>query len=134
MRNRRFSAAAKPAPDAPLEVAKPSPLAAFVDMLHGMDANRAMLAGNQNDMWPGCITFLDDLRMMLHERMVVGIRTQWLRRVATPVWMAHRHLTEVFQHPDEKKRALEAIEILRQCQDIHVRETCIGWIQETHHV
>lgn len=129
MRNKRIGP-----PAAPLEVAKPSPLAAFVDALTGIDANRTMLAGLQDSAWPGCITFLDDLRMMLHEKMVFGIRTQWLRRVAIPVWMAHRHITEVFQHPDEAKRALEAIEILRQCQDVHVRETCINWIQETHHV
>lgn len=131
MRNNRIRPVAT---EAPLVVAKPSPLAAFTDMLASMDANRTMLAGLQNDAWPGCITFLDDLRMMLHERLVVGVRTQWLRRVATPVLMAHRHITEVFQHPDEAKRALETIEILRQCQDVHVRESCIDWVRESFHV
>jgi hypothetical protein len=131
MRNKRFGAPAQPAE--PLHVSKPSPLAAFVDALASIDANRTMLGGLASE-WAGCTTFLEDLRMMLHERLVVGIRTQWIRRTATPVWMAHRHLTEVFQHPDEQARAREAIEILRQCQDVHVRETCINWIRETHHV
>jgi hypothetical protein len=134
MRNNRIG---RP-PAAMPEVAKPSPLAGFVDWLHSTDAQRAMLAdfGHINDKMAGgaWLTFLEDLHMMLHERLVVGIRSPWLRRVATPVLMAHRHITEAFQHPDEPKRALETIEILRQCQDDHVRDACITWVRESFHV
>lgn len=133
MRNARIGRGAAVTETPGLEVAKPSPLAAFVDVLHGLAANRKMFAG-----FPGAVcnmtTCLEDLNMMLHERLVPGLRTPWVRRVALPVWAAHRTLDERFQQPDEAGRAKKAIEILTQCTDEEVRNTCTAWIRETYHV
>lgn len=61
----------------------------------------------------------EDLEMLTKERVVVGLRNQWARRVATPMWQAHR----AFSAKEERTTALTAMEIIRQCQDVALRQS-----------
>lgn len=115
---------------------KPSPLAAFVTAITGMADARKLIGGAAS--WldhgpdPRWSVMLDDLEMMLHERVIIGLRSPWVRRVAVPVFQAYRALHA--REGDDKDRARHAIEILGQCTDCNVQAECRNWIREKYHV
>jgi hypothetical protein len=112
----------------------PSPLDTFVATVTAMAEQRAMLAG----MITGVLApdtpwkpTLDDLEMMVHENVIIGLRSRWVRRVAVPVFQARRALQA---KGEPKDNAAKAMEILDQCTDELVKVTCMRWIVATYHI
>lgn len=54
-------------------------------------------------------TFSEDCRLYLYDKMTIGLRSQWLRRVALPVINACRHVDQTGEIP-------AALEIAAQCE------------------
>lgn len=106
-----------------------SPLFSFVTTLSAMGKNRRMLLnafdGFTAAEWQ---TFLDDLEMLNTEKVIVGLRTAWVRRVAVPIFQAHREIGRTDKSPREKFDI--ALEILKQCQDEKLRKECEDWINQ----
>jgi hypothetical protein len=75
---------------------------------------------------------LEDLEMLAEERVIVGLRTHWARRVAVPVIHAYRALQSTDGSPQE--RARKALDVLRQCSDVAVQTVLSEYIRETYHV
>lgn len=119
-----------------VEGQEPSPLAAMVETLKLIANNRKLLEafGNECSGGPYGVhtwrTFGEDLEMMFTERMVIGLRLSWVRRVAIPVLHAYKTL----QGSPDKAMALKAIEIMGQCVDAYVRDKCIAWIKTEYGV
>lgn len=107
---------------------KASPLFSFVTTLGAMGKNRRMLlpalGGFAAGEWK---EFLDDLEMLNTEKVIVGLRSVWVRRIAVPVFQAHRELGRADKEPKEKFDT--ALEILKQCQDEALRKECEDWIK-----
>lgn len=109
-----------------------SPLARFVFTLEQMNENRALFGTLGNAFGAGPFRlFSDDLNMLLTERLVIGLRTQWLRRVAVPMLMAQRALAE--GEGDMRARATIATEILTQLAgyDNDLMARCVSWLHST---
>lgn len=87
----------------------------------------ALPASKITDDWR---VLVDDVQMMLHEGVVIGLRTTWVRRIAVPIYKAHTMLTSGNGTP--KERAVKAIEILEQCSDKTMAAHCAAWIRETY--
>jgi hypothetical protein len=118
-------------PPAPTEV--PSPLDSFAATIALMGANRTLLAGLGVVLGePEWRVLLEDLAMLTNERVVVGLRTPWVRRVAVPVLSAHKALQ--MREGTDQERARSAVEILKQCTDEHVQRVMVQWIQRKFHV
>lgn len=118
-----------------------SPIQAFVDTLTLIARNRKMLAGVGDSLAAGSLatrngwqTFTEDVEMMLHERVIIGLRHVWIRRVAVPVVSACRALEGHKIGPESQPTALKAIEILQQCTDEHVKMLCVDWIKQAYGV
>lgn len=105
-----------------------SPLDSLAATIALMAANRKFLIG---DALPSP-KLLEDLAMLVDEHVVIGLRTQWARRVAVPILAAHRalHKTE----GTEQERARVALDILRQCTDVEAHQVCSNWIRGKYHV
>lgn len=115
-------------------MSEPSPLTNFVGLLRTIADNRAVLmpALGQADANADWRVLLEDVQMMLTENVVIGLRTQWVRRVAVPVHRAWLALRSGEGKP--KERALRAIEILQQCSDTTLRDACVFWIRNRHEI
>lgn len=107
----------------------PSPLKAFVETASLLGKNRKLLASMSADSeWR---LLLEDLEMMIREGVIIGLRTRWARRVATPIFQAHRALSG--DTGTRTQRAQRANEILLQCEDNELHKTCADWIRK-HYV
>lgn len=109
----------------------PSPLDSLAATIALLAANRKHLKGAV-DTVSNFPTLLEDLALLVDEHVVIGLRTQWARRVAVPVLAAHRalHRTE----GTEQERARVALDILRQCTDADIHNACSNWIRGKYHV
>lgn len=107
-----------------------SPMAEFVVTLNAMARNRKMIAGAVEAISDWSLV-LEDIEMMLHEGVIAGLRSRWVRRVAVPLFQAHRAL-----QTDElpQVQATKALEILDQCIDEKIREVCRSWIRDHYGV
>lgn len=114
----------------PQPVSPQSPLESLTATIALMGKNRKFLSAASTD--PNWSTMLEDLEMLVTEKVVVGLRTSWARRVAVPVVNAHRALNN--EHGDDQERARFALDILRQCTDAKVRDDCSKWVRERFHV
>lgn len=113
-------------------VADPSPLDTFVRQLRGLADGRklAIMALPRSTATEEWRVLLDDIEMMLHENVVIGLRTPWVRRVAVPVFKAWCALKSGDGTP--KSRAVTAMEILDQCRDTSLALLCCTWIRAVY--
>jgi thymidylate synthase len=68
--------------------------------------------------------WLQDLHMFLEEGVVIGLRDPFFRRVATPMFMAHR----AFKENVGAERYTKALEILERCEAKDWRVAAEQWI------
>jgi len=66
-----------------------------------------------------------DLMIFLDEGPIIGLRDPFFRRVATPMWMAHKALKQ----KDDRARFDKALEILQQCHATDWRRAAEEWVQ-----
>jgi hypothetical protein len=69
--------------------------------------------------------FDQDLAMLLDERVSLGLRTPWLRKVLVPVIRAH----EAYRLKGDPQRFEKALEIIEQCKAPDWRVACREWLQ-----
>lgn len=69
-----------------------------------------------------------DLKMMLDENVVVGLRDPFFRRVAVPILKAHQHYRENVG----EQRYVGASEIIEQCLADDWRAACREWIHRRY--
>lgn len=67
----------------------------------------------------------EDLSVFLHDGPIVGLRDPFFRRVATPMWMAHR----AFKENKGFDKYDAPLEILRQCKATDWRLAATQWIE-----
>jgi hypothetical protein len=106
-----------------------------VERLASVDARAASY--QSNPYMTGCVApfpmrqttlteWEQDLNLLLTDGPIVGFRDPFFRRVAVPMWMAHRAYKE---GKVEKDRFDRPIEILDQCLATDWRRACIEWIE-----
>ena len=111
-----------------------SPIARFVRNITSMGACRADLIplaaelGNQ-DQWR---VALEDIAMLTQERVVVGLRTKWVRRVCVPMVQAWRALHA--EGNDHLAKAKNASLILQQLKghDDDLIDVSSLWLQTNY--
>ena|SRR3974390_3536717 len=103
------------------------PISDFVGCLKVMAARRHLIQGCGIDP-----TILEDLSMMLHEGVIIGIRNRWVRRVAVPLFQAHRLLKD--SRESDPIKAKKVLQILEQCEDIDLKSRCIEWVKSNYWV
>lgn len=69
-----------------------------------------------------------DLKMMLDENVVVGLRDPFFRRVAVPILKAHQH----YRQNVGEERYAGASEIIEQCQATDWRMACREWLHRRY--
>lgn len=74
-------------------------------------------------------TMVEDVMLLLTHGPVVGIRSSWVRRVAQPIYMAHKHLLV----SRESDRFAFAYEIASQCRDLRHRGRALTYICDAEH-
>lgn len=115
----------------PLPIAdRPSPLASLAMTLKLLAQNRWLLGGLVASVSDYKLV-LEDLELATADNVVVGLRSVWARRVATPIIQAQRAME---RNQDPQANARLALEILRQCTDANVREVCSEWLREKYDV
>lgn len=104
----------------------PSPVDEFVTTIKAMAKNRRMILGAVAAVsdYP---QMLEDLELMVRERVIIGLRSRWVRRVAVPIFQAQRALAT--NEPIETRK-IKAFEILDQCTDEPLRVACQTWIRQ----
>lgn len=70
-------------------------------------------------------TFLEDLSVFLDEGPIIGFREPFFRKVATPLWSAHR----AYKENIDKEKYTVPLEILQQCKATDWRKAAEEWIQ-----
>jgi hypothetical protein len=116
----------------PITVDAPSPLLLFVSAITLLGTTRTFFDGLRPLLGDEFRTLLEDISLFANDKMVIGLRTPWVRRVVVPVINAQRALDAREGTQQEKGRA--AVEILCQCNDDHVRNVCTKWVKENYHV
>lgn len=74
------------------------------------------------------LTLGEDLAMLTRERVVIGLRTQWARRVAVPIFHAHKNLQGRQANP------VNALQIVAQCADESLAFAMSTWIKANHKI
>lgn len=69
--------------------------------------------------------FDEDAKMMLEENVTLGLRNNWLRRVAVPVLFAHAAYAVI----EDDQRFWKAKEIVRNCNASDWRLACLEWLE-----
>lgn len=95
-----------------------NPVAEFAAMLQ--------LLGKFSAHSPADRTVGDDLAMLTTERVVVGLRSPWARRVALPAWQCYKVLAS--DEGSRHDRGMRALEVLRQCKDEALKARLGTWI------
>lgn len=105
-----------------------SPIAAFVATCRLMVQNRSALASALN------ADVMGDLSMLVTDGITMGATSQWVRRVAQPMFNAQRTLDlEAGTARDRIEMALRTIDKLTN-YDAPLHSACRRWIKETFDV
>lgn len=73
-------------------------------------------------------TWQEDLSMFMQDGPIIGFRDPFFRRVASPVWLAHK----AYKDGSGEARYVDALEVLQQCQASDWRVACSEWIQRRY--
>lgn len=110
-----------------------SPIARFVRNIKIMGEQRKELEalGNEFSRPTEWRIALEDLAMLTQEKVVIGLRTRWVRRVAVPMVQAYRALTADGDPLPNARKAVQILSQLRGHDDILLAD-CISWLEETY--
>ena len=70
-------------------------------------------------------TWDQDLGIFMKEGPIVGFRDPFFRKVATPMWVAHK----AYRDKTDPDRHLRAIDIMQQCGASDWKKACIEWLE-----
>lgn len=110
-----------------------SPIAKFVRNIKAMGEQRKDLMefGAEFERPEKWRIALEDLAMLTTEKVVIGLRTKWVRRVAVPMVQAYRAL--IAEGNDlSKARNARAIVFQLAGQDDELMGRCLAWLDENY--
>lgn len=116
-----------------IKIATTNPLADFVATITAMGRNREMIMSMPLTPGPGECGWrqcLEDLEVLTgQDKVVIGIRTPWVRNVAVPIVQALRQLRSKADTRDEEQRRIErTLELIKHCTDVPLRTRCENFV------